>query len=225
MFWNKLFKKHKKVEEKFDFKNYDLKLDVKTICFFEKISKKSFFNFIDEDIPYLIYASFVSNNKINMTFQSFCFLLENEEISKWILQKFKDLFSIIQQFNELNDDNTNTNENENTNSISMTDIATSLIINYGVDASYVMHNMDIWEITSLFQAAENKEHRRLEEERLFTYLNILPHVDVRKLRSPEKLLPFTWEKENKPENRMEKDKKYIDDFIEFWKEKEKENEQ
>ena len=72
-----------------------------------------------------------------------------------------------------------------------------MIVQYGVDAHYIMEEMELWQIEAMFRAVENTVKSKYEEERLWTYLTILPQVDGKKLNKPEKLLPFPWEKEEK----------------------------
>jgi hypothetical protein len=42
---------------------------------------------------------------------------------------------------------------------------------------------------------EEKTKADMVEKRFWTYMQILPHIDGKKIKSPEKLLPFPWEKE------------------------------
>ena len=86
----------------------------------------------------------------------------------------------------------------------MTDLATSLIIDYHMDAHYVMYEMNIWEIEPLYGAADAMVKRRYEEERLWAYIDIMPHIDGKKVKGPETLLPFPWEKDMK-KKKIEKD--------------------
>ena len=81
----------------------------------------------------------------------------------------------------------------------ITDYATSLIIDYGVDAHYVMYEMKLWEIPLFFEAVSTKMMRDMEQKRFWTYLNIMPHIDTKKCKSPEALLPFKWEKGKRQE--------------------------
>ena len=79
----------------------------------------------------------------------------------------------------------------------MTDFATSLVIDYGMDAKYVMYEMDIWEIEEYFEAVNTHIRKEMELERFWTYIKILPHIDSKKCKSPEALVPFDWERETR----------------------------
>lgn len=209
--WNwfkKLFKKEEiKVvapkDEKMDLSMYKMRLNIKSICYFEKITEKSFFNFDEDDVLYLLYSTFLINNPdTNITYNVFVGLFGNEQISKWMLGKYQDVLSVVYQFNKTQDDNKDEKFSmENTNT--MTDFATSLIIDYGMDAKYVMYDMDIWEIQEYYEAVNTHIKREMEMKRFWTYLTILPHIDSKKCKSPDKLIPFDWEREDKKKKQQQ----------------------
>ena len=58
-----------------------------------------------------------------------------------------------------------------------------------------MYEMELWEIEPFFKWTEESQKDKWERERLWTYLNIMPHIDSKKCKSPDKLFPFPWEKE------------------------------
>ena len=200
--FKKIFKKKdiKVIEKKknvMDLSQYKMKLNIKSICYFEKISGKSFFSFTEEDVVHLLYATFLINNpETNITLSVFTGIMENEQIAKWIVTKYQEILSNMSQFNQEQEENQeNKFSMESTNT--MTDFATSLIIDYGMDARYVMYDMDIWEIQEYYEAVNTHIKREMELERFWTYIKVLPHIDSKKCKSPEKLVPFDWEKEDK----------------------------
>lgn len=190
----KLFKRKKKVEG-LDFDKYKLRLTVKAICMFEKLTGKSFYEFTDDDIVILMYCAFVSSNNLDYRLSTFNFLLEDERVSKWFGEKFVGIMDYIKQFPQKEEEGEETNESAEMPFVS--DLANALIVQYGVDAHYIMEEMELWQIEAMFRAVENTVKSKYEEERLWTYLTILPQVDGKKLNKPEKLLPFPWEKEEK----------------------------
>lgn len=205
--WNwlkNIFKKKEEIkvippkENKMDLSQYHMRLNLKSICYFEKISGKSFFKLSEEDVLYLLYATFIINNpEINMTFNVFTGLMEiNETISKWMVTKYQDILTVVYQFNETKEGNKEdkfTMEQSHT----MTDFVTSLVIDYGMDARYVMYDMSIWEIPEFYEAVNTHIKKEMELERFWTYIKVLPHIDGKKCKSPDKLVPFDWEKEDK----------------------------
>ena len=192
----KLFKKKTKETKKFDFSGYDIRLSIKSICLFEKMTGKSFYEFTDVDVLTLVYCAFVTTNRLNYKLSTFMILIEDERIAEWMEGKFSTILDYLQQFAE-NRDNGGEGDERAKEQPFVSDLAYTLIVQYGVDANYVMNDLELWQIQSLFESAESMVHNRYEEERLWTYMTILPHIDGKKLNKPEKLIPFPWEKEEK----------------------------
>lgn len=203
-----LFKKEEiKVVEpqknKMDLSQYKMGLNIKAICYFEKITGKSFFGFGEEDIMHLLYACFLINNpETKISFKVFMGIMQNEQIAKWASTQFQDALGIIQQFNKSIEGQKEDKFSMDQTS-TMTDFATSLIIDYGMDAKYVMYDMDIWEIEEYFEAVNTRIKREMELERFWTYIKVLPHIDGKKCKSPEALVPFDWEKDAKKKRNEE----------------------
>ena len=189
----KLFRRKKKVEG-INFDKYKMKITIKSICMFEHLAGKSFYKFREEDVITLIYCIFVCSNGIEYKLSTFNYLLEDIRVSKWFGDKFMSLMEYIRQFPQ-NEENGEGNVG-NDEPPYVSDLASLLIINYGVDAKWVMEDMELWQMDNLFKAAEEKTKSHYEEERLWSYMSILPHVDGKKLSKPDKLLPFPWEKED-----------------------------
>ena len=186
-------KKEPEKPKKMDLSMYQMKMTVKSICMFERLAKKSFFKFVDEDIPLLMYAIFYTSNSLDIKFETFVGILENPQIARWAATKFTDLLEVNRQFNG-EEEKVEAKEGEE-NTMTMTDIATSLIIDYHMDAHYVMYEMSVWEIEPLFKACDAMVKKHYEEQRLWSYIEVMPHIDGKKVKGPESLLPFPWEKE------------------------------
>lgn len=82
-----------------------------------------------------------------------------------------------------------------------TSIASMLIISGGLDAGYVMDQLELWELPALLKGLEQRTRERMEHSRLFTWLIMLPHLSRDAADSPEKILPFPWEKPEEDETR------------------------
>ena len=223
MWFKRLFKKkEKKVElPKMDLSKYKLKITIKAICMFEKLTGKSFYDFVGDDVLTLMYCAFKCSNNIDLKLSTFYILLEDERISKWIMKKANDMFDVLQQYPSPHSEETEEKGEDEDKKLTITDIANTLIIDYGMGADWVMNDMELWQIEDLYKIAEEKVKNRYSEERLWTYLTILPHVDGKKLDSPEKLMPFPWE-ENKKKESFETEAKRAAAF--FKSQAEKENE-
>lgn len=203
-----LFKKKVVIPEKpkkMDLSMYRMDLTIKAICMYERMSGNSFFHFKEEDVVLLLYCTFYTSNKVQMTYEVFGTMLNNPDLAQWVARKYMDILSTIQQFSkEEKEEEGEEKKGEEESEMRMTDLATSLIVDYGVDAAYVMERMDIWEIEALYKACDSRVKRHYEEERLWSYIGILPHVDGKKIKGPDDLLPFPWEKDEK-KKRIERD--------------------
>lgn len=198
----RLFKRRKKEETKpvFEFGDYKLLLNIKTICFFEEMTDKSFLEMDDEeDMIYMLYAMFIMNNDVSLSYEGFKYFLEDERVLKWFLEKSNDIKRralIIQHKGG--------EEEKVDKKPKISDIASTLIIKYKMDVEYVMYKMELWEITQYTRACENLVKEEYTYDRLWTYLTMLPHIDGKKVKGPEGILPFPWEKENNKQEEFEK---------------------
>lgn len=189
-----------------DFEKYKIKINIKSCCLFEQLSGKSFFKMDDnEDVSMLLYCSLIVNNDIRMTYKVFQVLLQDKKVIKWLSKEYKEIMDYMGQFSGEKEEDTESESGE-TQTMTLTDIAASLIVRYGLDANYVMYNMELWELEPYFKAADEQVKTDLVTQRFWTYLTILPHVDGKKIKSPDDLCPFEWEKESK-KKKTEKDLK------------------
>lgn len=198
----RLFKKKSPVAEKkkkMDFTGYDMMLSIKSICMYERLSGESFFNFDEQGMGMLLYCSFYITNNVEIKYDTFLNMLEVEDIAFWMADKYKNILDVIQQFKSSEEPNTGDTQDEEVKSLTMTDMATSLIVDYHLDAHYVMYEMKLWEIEPIYKACDSSVKRRYDEERLWAYIGILPHVDSKKINGPSDLIPFPWDKDKKEE--------------------------
>lgn len=201
--FRKLFKKKDKEEfkiippkPKMDFSDIKFEMNIKSICYYEKLTGKSFFNLGDDDVLDMLYSIYMVNNPDKyLKRESFFNLLGREDIAKYFIRKFSMYGDIMQQFIKDEDTKNIPSKDNPEKTIKITDYATTLIIKYGVDAHYVFYEMDVWELNELFEQIDSKLKEDLSQKRFWTYMNIMPHIDTKKCKGPEQLLPFDWEKE------------------------------
>lgn len=200
-----LFRRKKKEKRKMDLSGYDMVLSVKAICMYEKLSGKSFFNFAEEDIAMLLYCSFYTTNNTEIKYETFLNMLEIDDLTSWAIEKYKNILEVIRQFKQKDtgEEKPDTQEDADIKDLTMTDMATSLIVDYGIDAHYVMNEMRLWEIEPLYKACDAMVKRKYEEKRLWTYIDIMPHIDGKKIKGPTDILPFPWEESKKEKAKTE----------------------
>lgn len=189
-----------------DYQDFKLKINMKTILLYEEMSGKSFYEVGGEDIMLLIYCALVANNDLSITKNHFDIIMKNEKIARELMAKCQSELDFIQQF--IKTDNKvkqETEEVEKDNKVS--NVVNMILLQNNLDMNYVMYEMRLWELTPLIKAIEEKTKAEMVEKRFWAYLNICPHIDSKKIKGPEDILPFPWEKDNKKEAAL----KFMDD--------------
>lgn len=202
----RLFKRKKKEPEikHTDFTKYKIKITGKVMCAYEALTGRPFLKIeTPEDIQYLYYCSLVLNNPefATMEYEVFKYLMLDAEVVEWMTNEYlkiskylKQFMTNIGDFEEIEESKGKKGEDDTV--FYMLDAIPGLIVRMGLDPHYVMEEMQQWEITYYYRIMQDMDRARLTEDRLWTYLQILPHIG-KKLEGPEKLLPFPWEKQDK----------------------------
>ena len=184
-----------------DYQDFKLKINMKTILLYEEMSGKSFYEVGGEDIMLLIYCALVVNNDLSITKNHFDIIMKNEKIARELMAKCQSELDFIQQFIKTDDKvKQETEEVEKDNKVS--NIVNMILLQNNLDMNYVMYEMRLWELAPLIKSIEEKTKADMVEKRFWAYLNICPHIDSKKIKGPEDILPFPWEKDNKKEAAM-----------------------
>ena len=181
-----------------DFSKYKVEINIKTMCAYENMTGKPFVKIETEDeIKHLFYCSLIINNPefSTMSYDVFEILIDDETVINWLTDKYLKISDCLSQFKGIARDSEEEDGEKTDVEFYMSEAAAGLIVKMGIDPHYVMYDMDQWEMTEYYDMMRHMERDRLTEERLWTYLQVLPHVG-RKLGSPEKLLPFPWDHES-----------------------------
>lgn len=192
-----------------DYQEFKIKLNMKTILLYEEMSGKSFYDVGGEDVMLLIYCALVVNNDLSLTKAHFDTIMKNEKIAREWINKCKSELDFIQQF-EKKVEKKYEQDNTLSNTDKLTDVVNMLILQHNLDINYVMYEMRLWEIAPLIKTLDEKVKADMAEKRFWTYLTICPHIDSKKVKGPEDLLPFPWEKEDKKQNAL----KFMDEHKE-----------
>jgi len=189
------------------------KMSIKAIVLFEKMTDVPFseLSFSEDSILQnpeiflkLLYCILISHpeNKINCTFEDACAKVFTEEVLLGLSAQLSNELSVMNQFvnfkNLRNVDEISIKEkpeNEEHKPVYMKRLVPILILDCGLGAEFVLNELNYTDIDDYLKYREDKHRNDLEEKRLFTYLSTLPHIDGKKIKSPEKFCPFPWEKE------------------------------
>lgn len=87
----------------------------------------------------------------------------------------------------------------------LTDVVTELLTESVVPADYLLERAELWELTIYIDATQRKRQQRLERERLWSYMGLLPHIDSKQIKRPEDLLPFSWDDNNRATKQTDED--------------------
>ncbi len=194
------------------------KLTIEAIIRWEQMTGRSFATIDlseDRDMRRLLYCSTVVGIENPVTFGIFERMLENGKVNNRLRREFSSRSEFVAQFvrRQKTQDAAGTGANQ-TGTIAS--IAARLIITGGMDAHFVMRELFIEDLPMYIDALNDRIHHELESMRLWTYLQVLPHVNGRKISSPKKLFTFPWEKEEeerKARESIERDEQQLRDFL------------
>ena len=195
---------------------YNIKLTIKAIIRTEQLIGKPFseIDYQNEHEVYsLLYCTILVNNNLLITFEEFKEIAGNKKQFSTMIKELESINKIISQFQtEKETPNTESGEKEPQY---LRNIAAALIAN-GINASFVMNEMEIPDIHYFAKAIEQNKKEEMEAGRLWTYLSILPHVDTKKMKSAQDLMLFPWEKENY-RKKAEKEMTEMEDMLHKFK--------
>ena len=178
---------------------YQIRLNIKSCCMYEQIFKKNFFKMNEaEDVLELMYCCVVVNNpSLMMTYNTFKVFVQDAKVSKWLEKEYRKISEFNAQIKSEVEEGENEDKDQDEEELTLTNVASTLIVKYGIDPHYVMFEMELWEIQPYLNSADIQRKAELVEKRFWTYLTIAPHIDGKKIKKPEDLVPFEWEKSEK----------------------------
>lgn len=179
-----------------------VRLTMRSLIRWEQLRNKSF-SLMDysseEDMEALLYCSVLSCNRGTLyTLEEFRHMMQNEKLVKQMVQTLARESTVMEQFRQEKGTSQEAKQDPGEEPGFIKDIISTLIMS-GLDATYVMDEMKLCDLPLFISAYEKKRKEQMESDRLWTYLNILPHVDGKKLPSARELYPFPWEMEEMKE--------------------------
>lgn len=173
---------------------YNIRLSIKAIIRAEQILSKPFTD-IDytniEELTKLLYCTVLSNNPVLFTFKEFQAITENEKQLSAMIKEIEKANLVLEQFSRV----TMAQNVETTGESPYIKDLVGMLVMSGLDAHYVMNEMEISDIPIFIEAYEKKKREEMEASRLWTFLSIIPHIDTKKVKLPKDLMMFPWEEE------------------------------
>ena len=179
-------------------KDYRLKVNLKAACEFEYLTGKPY-NEMDgpEDIIRFFYCILTANNDIEFTYDIFLKLFNNKKVFSEVMEAMDNIAKMQNQYNPLPKANKiydDEEEGEEKTKLWMNDVANYLIVNCGIDAHYVMYEMDLREIMGIVEQSIIKYRNDLDIKRYLAFLDMSPLRLNNKVKGPEDVMPFSWDK-------------------------------
>jgi hypothetical protein len=189
-----------------------MKLTARAIIKWEQLTRKPFSsisNYDEDEAVTLFYACKLSEGA-TISLSEFRESLTDDSISKMIMdyERQKTIIELLSPPKKETEEPEETEETETSKapvSYYVKDLIPMLIMD-GLDADFALNEMEISEIPVFLDAYEKKNRRNQESSRLWTFLQVSPHLP-KKIRRPEDYLPFPWEiRERKIKARKEAEK-------------------
>lgn len=183
-----------------------MKLNIQSIITAEKLLKKSFYKFDlsdDETLKTVLYAIHGKGTR---------------EEFETVLQMQRGLMTAelmheIEYLNQFADPDSETVEND----VTVTELVNRLFLIGNFSQEYILREAKLWELSDFIRAAEMHYREEMEIRRFWVYMNMLPHIDQKKIKKSSDLITFPWEAETKAKQREEEVERGIKMFEKFFK--------
>lgn len=145
-----------------------------------------------DELVILLYCCVLTNNPVLFPFEEFKVVTENEKQLSAMLKEIEKANLVLGQFTQKNNTQKSNTQGEGGEVQYIKDLAGMLVM-AGMDAHYVMNEMEISDIPLFLEAYEKLRREEMEASRLWTFLSVAPHIDTKKIRSARDLMLFPWE--------------------------------
>ena len=194
---------------------YNLFPSMRAIKCYEKMTHNSFLDLErnQEDIVKFLYCCLIAHkeNNFKYSFEEACNNFFPRHIND-LLTEFAFEMNVINQFKEAEstaDDssidltqNSSPKEKEN---MFLSSLIPILVSDCGLDINYVLDDMPYNDISMYINYNIEKKREAMETQRFWTFLEVMPHISSKaKIKKPEDLIEFTWEKDERVEEAKKK---------------------
>lgn len=206
---------------------YNLFPSFKAIRYFERMTETPFLEIEEHPdlIVNLLYCCLLAHpeNGIRMTFEEACEEFFPKHINE-LVEDFSKEMAIIAQFNKemksSEDDKSIEGEQKSSprkeEDMFLSSVIPLLITDCHLDAHFVMNEFDYTDTKLYVDNCIQHQHDEMENQRFWTYFQIAPHLGSKsKIKNPEDLVEFTWEKEERKDKAEKRMKSERDRLIEI----------
>lgn len=161
-----------------------------------------------EDVRRVQYCSCVAYADEPFTYREFVTMLSSRRVAASVAKAMARYNDFVSQFIPARD--APRADGDAAPQPRMGQIAARLIA-HGMDAHFVLDEMSVAELPLYVEALDDVFKQQEESRRLWTFYSIMPHVDARKLRTPQHLCRFPWERRDvTAEERAQAKKEFLD---------------
>ncbi len=165
----------------------------------------------EEDVRRVQYCSCVAYADEPFTYREFATMMSSRRLAASVAKVTARYNDFVSQFVAAEGAN-NKAGGEGGKSPRMGQIAARLIA-HGIDAHFVLDEMTVADLPIYLEAIDEIFKQQEESCRLWTFYSIMPHVDARKLRTPQHLCRFPWEKRDVTAAEREQTEREFMDFM------------
>lgn len=192
------------------------RLDIEAVIRWEQMTGRSFLHVDfsnEDDMRRLLYCATVASTTEPFTFDVFEQTLQNKKVVAAATRSLTAYSAFTAQFSRKQE--TSESDADAARDVTIGSIAAKLIVSAGMDAHFVMHEMLVEDLPMYIEALNDKLRHEEESRRLWTFYAILPHVDGKKLKDPQKLHIFPWEAEEAARKAREELTRHEQEFYRF----------
>jgi hypothetical protein len=191
-----------------------MRVTIRAIIRWEQLNQKPFssMNYGDEnDIASLFYVCRLPD-EVGMSLSDFKENLTDGSMKEMVTD-FERQTMIASQFQPVS--KKKTEESKESEPVYIKDLVSILVMN-GLDVHFALNEMELYDIPLFLKAYDQKTRHSLESSRLWTFIQVSPHLSKR-IKNPKDLYPFSWELEEKIEKSKEETEKGMSTFEAFMK--------
>ena len=189
------------------------RLTLRAMTLWELMTGRSFseVDFSDgEDVRKVPYCSCVAYADEPFTYREFVTMLASRRVAASVAKAMARYNDFVSQFITARD--APRTDGDAAPHPRMGQIAARLIA-HGMDARFVLDEMTVADLPIYLEAIDEIFKQQEESHRLWTFYSIMPHVDARKLRTPQHLCRFPWEKRDVTAAEREQTEREFMDFM------------
>ena len=167
-----------------------MRLTMKAIIRWEQLNKKPFslLNYSSENEIISLFYVCTNTDIIQISLDEFKKTLTEDSV-KEMIKEFERQTSLTSQFQAVSKKSNNKSEDQQ--HVYIKDIVPTLVMN-GLDVYFAMNDMELCDLPIFLNAYDQKVKDALTAQRLWTYIQLSPHL-TEKIKSPKDLYAFSWE--------------------------------